>query len=202
MPRTVGDGRSAPSGCSTSRKHPPTPKPPSPVVGDASASGQTTRPAISVNRVAAITVPAPGKQDEPHPTQRPQIHHPAPPLIKPRMHLRLHRRGFRIKLHPVRLHSHDRPHVRRQQTMWHLRQHRIRQILHHQGHPVRLRPTSRQPVRFDRKCTSPKPSRSYLTSHRLPIAPTTSSSLPWISVHGRSRSTLTTRTACSSSSNL
>ena len=88
------------------------------------------------------------------------------------MHFRFGRRGIRIELRRVRLHTHDRPRMRRQEHMRDLRQHRIRQVLHHQRHPIRLRPARRQQrpgLRLARLQRHARPTQLASKPHKFPI---------------------------------
>ncbi len=60
------------------------------------------------------------------------------------MHGRFWHRGGWVELGSVRLYSHNDTGVRGEQNMWHHRQHGVGEVLHHQGHPVRLRPAERE----------------------------------------------------------
>ena len=53
-------------------------------------------------------------------------------------------RGGGVKLHSIALHPLNRPCVSRQSNVGDHREHRIGQILDHQGHPVRLGPAEAQ----------------------------------------------------------
>ena len=66
------------------------------------------------------------------------------PSVEPRVNRRFSFAGRWVELHRIRLNAHQGGEVSRQLDMGNLGEHGISQILDHEGHTVRLRPSGRE----------------------------------------------------------
>ena len=91
------------------------------------------------------------------------------------MRLPLGSARFRIELHPVGLDAHDRPGVSGEEEVRNLREHRIREVLDHQGHAVRFCPAEAEKgagLGFTRFQSDTGPAEFATHPHELPVVGT------------------------------